>query len=119
LNKTVEHPTGFRGPNIVLGISLVPVALWFALVAWWFAYFRPSGLERWGDGVILFYVLFAAYPTTLVLGLIGGVWALLRSRKWQLHVPRLTVALVGIAVVVLVALPAILLISRYSRANEF
>jgi hypothetical protein len=106
----VEHPTGFRGPNVVLGLSLAPMLLWCVFLAWWMAYFRPSGLERWGDGVVLFYVLFAAYSLTLVLWAIGGVWAIVRWRKSRLEVPRATIALIAVAVIVLAVPPVLLLI---------
>jgi heme/copper-type cytochrome/quinol oxidase subunit 2 len=74
-----------------------------SLVIWFFTFYRPSGQERWGDGAILFYAFYVAYPITLLFTIVGAVLAHIRSRRFNADVPSSTRALGVTAIVCLIS----------------
>ena len=96
--------------NIVLGASLLPSGLLVAFIAWYMFVFRPSGDERWGDGVVIFYLGAITYPLSILLLAIGVFLAI----RWRRNHPGrpTTGPLLFVASVALLAAPWLLLLSQ-------
>lgn len=68
-------------PNILIAASLIPSTLLLAVMIWYILVFRPSGEERWGDGVIVLYLGAITYPLSIALLSFGTFLALRLTRK--------------------------------------
>ena len=94
--------------TILLGASLIPSGLLVAFVGWYVFVFRPSGEERWGDAVAIFYLGALTYPISIVL-VASGVFMAIRWRRSHPGQPTAWPQLIA-ASIALLAIPWLLLL---------
>jgi hypothetical protein len=106
LEVIVNTVPKFGGPNLVITIGLVPVALWGVAAA---------TSAKYGHGMTDLFLagLFgvAAYVFALAISGAGFLWAERRAKKWQIRPPGTTRVLASILALVLLA-PWVFLLSR-------
>ena len=100
----------FSWPNALLIAALFPMFSLYGITAWFFAYWRPSGNEQWGDGAILFIVGAFAIPGSALLVLSGILWTKRICTAGQVSMPSTTKELTVFAAI-LVAVPIVLVLT--------
>ena len=97
-------------PNSLLIAALVPMFLLYAITVLFFAYWRPSGNEQWGDGAIIFIVGAFAIPASLLLVLAGIICTVRICNAGQMRMPRATKLLCALGSM-LVAVPIVIVLA--------